>query len=288
MSYSNPDGIAFADPNDQYRRWNLHDPAQCERLCAALCDADPAFQRVIELRGPSGSGKGYLLRAAAHAAAARGHRWTCARMDLDAASPDGVIAGDYLDHLVAKLRQRPGDGAERAAALRSLVEEARINLQLPLSGWDRLAWLPLTLQLPLARVGALFRRHWPPQLRRPEPERFIETLRELIAWVGERDAAGLLLQLTEQHQPDVSLRVLLRWLPSLPGLCLAFTQGDHNPRPAYADLAPLALELTATGACATRSPPPRRSRPGSARCCSRRWRSAWTDSPSAPPPAPPP
>ncbi len=167
-------------------------------------------------------------------------------MDLDAVSPDGVVVGDYLEHFITRLRARPG-GAERAAMLRGLVEEAKLNLNLPLSGWDRLAWLPLSVQLelPARRLLGLFRRHWQPALKRPPAERFLETLRELIDWVGEHNAgAGLLLQIPEQRQPDASLRVLLlRWLPSLPGLCLAFTQGDDSPRPAYADLEPLALRL---------------------------------------------
>jgi hypothetical protein len=122
MSYTAPDGIAFADPDYHYRRWNLQDPEQHERLRAALCGEDAGFQRVIELRGPAGSGKGYLLRAAAHAAGSRGHPWVCAAMDLDAASPDGVIAGDYLAHFITRLRRRH-NGEQRAAALQGLVEE---------------------------------------------------------------------------------------------------------------------------------------------------------------------
>jgi len=57
MAFSTPDGLGFADPQDQYRRWNLQDPAVRERLRAAVCGEDPTFQRVIELRGAGGSGK---------------------------------------------------------------------------------------------------------------------------------------------------------------------------------------------------------------------------------------
>ena len=122
MAFATPNGLGFADPADQYHRWNLHDPALRERLRAALCGEDPAFQRVIELRGPAGSGKTYLLRAAAFDAGRCGWPLVHAVLDLDAASPDGVSAGDYLEKVLLELRHRHGDaGARRAAAISQIA-----------------------------------------------------------------------------------------------------------------------------------------------------------------------
>ncbi len=153
-----------------------------------------------------------------------------------------------LEKVLLELRQRHGDaGARRAAAIRTQVDEAKVTLAFNLSGWDRLAWLPLAieLELPLAGLRALFFRHWTPDQARPAPERFLETLRELAAALsGRHGGGGLLLQIPEQRQPEASVRdLLLQWLPSLPGLVLAFTQHDVGRECDYQDLEPLRLAL---------------------------------------------
>ncbi|AUB84127.1 hypothetical protein THSYN_26445 [Candidatus Thiodictyon syntrophicum] len=248
MAFSTPAGLGFTGPADQYHRWNLHDPALRGRLRAALCGEDPAFQRVIELRGPTGSGKTYLLRAAAFDAGRCGWPLVHAVLDLDAASPDGVLAEDYLDKVLLELRQRQGKaGARRAAAIHAQFNEVKVKLRVNLSGWDRLAWLPLAIELefPAARLPGLFLRHWTPDQARPPPERFLETLRDLAESVADRrGGGGVLLQIPEQRQPEASVRdLLLQWLPSLPGLVLAFTQHDAGRECDYQDLAPLRLAL---------------------------------------------
>ncbi|WP_295394926.1 hypothetical protein [uncultured Thiodictyon sp.] len=51
-------------------------------------------------------------------------------------------------------------------------------------------------------------------------------------------------KIPEQRQPEASVRdLLLQWLPSLPGLVLAFTQHDAGRECDYQDLAPLRLTL---------------------------------------------
>ncbi len=250
MPLSTPGGIGFADDTERYGRWNLHDPAARAALTAALCGEDAAFQGLIEVRGGPDSGKGYLLESAAWAAGTRGHPWVHAALDLDAASPDGVLAGDYLDQVLMAVRPgRAGRGGRRLRAIRGLfaAAEAKAVLTLPLSGWDRLAWLPLAieLELPLARIRDLFARHWSPDLKRPPPERFIETLREFAAAVqARRGGGGLLLQVQEQHQPEAGVRdLLLEALPSVPHLVLAFTQSETAPALDDGDLRPLRIGL---------------------------------------------
>lgn len=197
---------------------------------------------------PAAAARPNLLRAAAFDAGHCGRPLVHAVLDLDAASPDGVPAAAYLDKVLLELRQRDGEtGARRAAAIRALVDEAKVTLAFNLSGWDRLAWLPLAieLELPVAGLRDLFFRHWTPDQARPAPERFLETLRELAASIAERHGGGgLLLQIPEQRQPEASVRdLLLQWLPSLPGLVLAFTQHDAGRDCDYQDQEPLRLAL---------------------------------------------
>ena len=205
MPISTSNGIDYADDQERYLRLNLHDPAARERLRAALCDEDAAFERVIELRGPSGIGKGYLLHSATVAAGLRGCAWTYAVLDLDATNPDGVSLGDYADNLLTQLRRgRSPRQRRRAQVLEALVQEANVNLQIKPPGWDQLVWLPLgiELELPLARLKDLLWRHLPPDQLRPDPERFIETLREMSDRVVRQNGCGLLLQIPEQRQPE--------------------------------------------------------------------------------------
>ncbi len=169
-------------------------------------------------------------------------------LDLDAVSPNEVPAGDYLEKVLLELHQRGSEtGARRAVAVRELVDEAKVTLALNLCGWDRLAWLPLAieLELPVGGLRDLFFRYWTPDQARPAPERFLETLRELAAEVAERHGGGrLLLQIPEQRQLEASMRdLLLQWLQSLPGLVLAFTQHDAGRESDDQDLAPLRLAL---------------------------------------------
>jgi hypothetical protein len=96
MPISTPNGIDYADDQERYLLFNLQDPAARERLRAALCGEDEKFQRVIEVSGPSGIGKGYLLQSAAVAAGQSGHAWTYGVLDLDEKNPEGVSAGDSI------------------------------------------------------------------------------------------------------------------------------------------------------------------------------------------------
>jgi tetratricopeptide (TPR) repeat protein len=249
------DGIRYSDERERLLGFNLHDPAIREPLRAALCgeplpaaDGTPRpFERVIELRGASHSGKTYLLQAAALAAAEQGHGLVHAMLDIDASNPDGVALGAYADKLLTQLRQgRTPRQQRRARLLESLLQDAVVNVELQPTGWDQLAWLPLAigLELPLARLRELFRRHLPPDQSRPPPERFIETLHEITAQLGRERGAGLLLQVPEQRQPDAGVRdLLLEALPTLPRLVLAFTLSDAGAERDYLDHTPLRLWL---------------------------------------------
>jgi hypothetical protein len=248
MPISTPNGIDYADDQERYLLFNLQDPAARERLRTALCGEDVNFQRVIEVRGPSGIGKGYLLQSAAVAAGRSDHAWTYAALDLDATNPEGVSAGDYVDKLLTELRQRRSSRQRRRAQLlEALIQEAKVNLQVKAFGWDQLAWLPLgiKLELPLARLRELMGRHLAPDQRRPEPERFIETLLEMTDQVSQKNGSGLLLQIPEQRQPEASVRdLLLERLPGLPNLILAFSQSDAGAERDYQGLEPLRIGLS--------------------------------------------
>jgi len=95
------------------------------------------FERVIELRGASHSGKTYLLQAAALAAADQSHALVHAVLDTDATNPDGVALGAYADKLLTQLRQdRTPRQQRRARLLESPLADAVVNVQLQPTGWD--------------------------------------------------------------------------------------------------------------------------------------------------------
>lgn len=227
---------AFESPSapgddSRYGLYNFHDPQDLERLSAALSGADQSFEGVIEISGPAGYGREYLLRAACHALERSGQplQWVKLGQDYE---PDVTRPEDYLMRLAREqqaVRRQRLDGL--LAVLQPIVKSRLIDETLGL-------WLSLLLQLrdPLEQLLKRFQAHGGPDFQRPNDDRLPQLLRALS------DDAPLLLVLDEATALPLA-QALLRALRWVPGLRLAFLRREPAAEMTYPGRRPLRLNV---------------------------------------------
>src|SRR4051812_29780481 len=99
----------YSGAEAEFGLYNFHSQAQIDDLVDVLVSKKEQSTRVIQLVGERGSGRHYLLRAAAHHAFSRGINVAVEELTLDAYEPDTPLRG-LLEHLS---RQATGTVSEK-------------------------------------------------------------------------------------------------------------------------------------------------------------------------------
>ena len=214
------DKIYFDDDEEYFRIFNFQRSENVKKIVDIIQDKLGEQSRIIQLNGPKGIGKEYLLRAAAYEASALGYPTRVASMDLAGWNPDTGTLGTYLESLAARLSK---DHAQR---LTSIFDGSKINIDAALGSVSKIAWLPigLELELPAKILIEAANRLWgggassvAHELNR-EPR---QHLRWFLRHTTENQTVVLYFPGGE-HSHTLIQKQILEDLPMFPGLVLAF------------------------------------------------------------------
>jgi hypothetical protein len=116
------DHYHYPSAEAEFTLYNFHSQQQVDTLVDVLVSQSAKSARVLQLVGDAGSGRHYLLRAAAHHAGNRGVRVAVEELSLDGYEPDAPLKA-LLEHLS---RGVAGSASDR---LSELARHAKVEIK---------------------------------------------------------------------------------------------------------------------------------------------------------------
>jgi hypothetical protein len=100
---TSPTHYSYPNPEAEFTLYNFHRRQTVDELAAVLGSQQPGSPRIIELFGADGSGRHYLLRAAAFHSGRNGIPVSVLTLDLDAYEPDQPLKNPAAEELLRLL-----------------------------------------------------------------------------------------------------------------------------------------------------------------------------------------